>query len=119
MNSTMEALTYEVPLVVIPQIEEQMITARNVTEMGLGLKLERPTLTTSLLAEAVAHVHNSQAIAAKVASMAQAIKEAGGPKAVLTLVDRIVEVEGGTAFVVSQETSSESKVTSTTNSMGR
>jgi MGT family glycosyltransferase len=119
MNSTMEALTYEVPLVVIPQIEEQMITARNVTEMGLGLKLERPTLTTNLLAEAVAHVHNSQAIAAKVASMAQAIKEAGGPKAVLTLVDRIVEVEGGTAFVVSQETSSESKVTSTTNSMGR
>ena len=91
MNSTMEALSYEVPLVVIPQIEEQMITADNLVKMGLGLKLDRPKLTTSLLAEAVAAVYSSEAVATKCSAMADAIKAAGGPRAVLNLVEHMLD----------------------------
>gem|GEM_PF-336602 len=90
MNSTMEALSYEVPLVVIPQIEEQMITADNVVKMGLGMKLDRPKLTTPALAEAVATVYESKEIAAKVTAMSEAIHAAGGPRAVLKLVELMI-----------------------------
>ncbi len=90
MNSTMESLSYEVPLVVIPQIEEQMITARQVDSMGLGIALDRPTLTTSSLAEAVNRVHNNPSFAKNVSTMAAAIAEAGGPKSVLRIVENII-----------------------------
>lgn len=45
MNSTMESLYYGVPMVVIPQMPEQAMTARRVDELGLGLMLDKNTLT--------------------------------------------------------------------------
>ena len=49
MNSTMESLYYGVPMVVIPQMPEQAMTARRVDELGLGLMLDKNTLTSESL----------------------------------------------------------------------
>ena len=40
-NSVMEALYYGVPLVVIPQVPQQIITANRVAELGLGVAIEK------------------------------------------------------------------------------
>ena len=56
MNSVMEGLSYGVPLVVIPQISEQRVTARRVQELGLGIAFDREMVTADRLREAVAHV---------------------------------------------------------------
>ena len=40
MNSTMEALYYGVPMVAIPQMVEQAMTARRIAELVLGLHLD-------------------------------------------------------------------------------
>ena len=39
MNSTSEALYYEVPLIMFPQTPEQGAVARRVEELGAGIKL--------------------------------------------------------------------------------
>ena len=41
MNSTMEAMNAGVPLVVVPQMHEQEVTAKRVDELGLGVHLPR------------------------------------------------------------------------------
>jgi len=56
MNSVMESLSFGVPLVVIPHILAQEVTARRVQELGLGLALDTATVTADHLREAVAQV---------------------------------------------------------------
>jgi MGT family glycosyltransferase len=45
MNSTMEALYYGVPMVVLSQMMEQEMTARRIEELGLGVALDQENLT--------------------------------------------------------------------------
>ncbi|HEX6288595.1 MAG TPA: macrolide family glycosyltransferase [Herpetosiphonaceae bacterium] len=80
MNSTMEALSYGVPLVVIPQMAEQAITAKRVAEMGLGLTLDKYTMTVEMLRDAAARVLNEASFREQAAQMQAAIREAGGYK---------------------------------------
>ena len=79
MNSTMEAQSYGVPLVVIPQIEEQGITARQVAQMMLGIAIERASLDTIALRTAVERVHGEPVFRTRSAGMRDAIRAAGGP----------------------------------------
>jgi len=58
MNSTMESLYYGVPMIAIPQDTEQMITARRIAHMGLGVMLERKAVNAATLREAVERVTN-------------------------------------------------------------
>ena len=78
MNSVMESLYYGVPLVVIPQIMEQEATAKRVQELGLGIALDRTTVTADVLREAVAQVAYDPAFLLRVQTMQQEIREAGG-----------------------------------------
>lgn len=78
MNSVMESLYYAVPLVVIPQISEQAVTARRVQELGLGVALDRQTVTTAVLREAVAQVAHDLTFRTRAQAMQQVIHEAGG-----------------------------------------
>jgi MGT family glycosyltransferase len=78
LNSTMESLCFEVPLVVLPSIREQRLTARRVQELGLGVVLDRVELTPETLREAVRAVASDPDIHTRVKSMQQLTRSAGG-----------------------------------------
>ena len=80
MNSTMESLYYEVPMVSAPQMPEQAANARRVEELGLGRRLSAD-LTAAALREAVDAVANDPKTRTNLADMARTIGKAGGAPA--------------------------------------
>lgn len=58
MNSTMEALSFNTPLVVVPQGADQNLVAERVTDLGLGCVLDPETLSADDLYDAVETVHS-------------------------------------------------------------
>lgn len=78
MNSTMESLWFGVPLVVVPQMIEQEINAHRVQELGLGLALDKETLTAEKLRAAVEQVVRDPDFRAHVQAMQKEIRLAGG-----------------------------------------
>ncbi|HTK11035.1 MAG TPA: macrolide family glycosyltransferase [Ktedonobacteraceae bacterium] len=78
MNSTMESLSFGVPLVVVPQMMEQEMTARRVQELGLGLALDRETLTAETLRAAVEQVTQDPGFRTRVQAMQHEVHQAGG-----------------------------------------
>lgn len=56
MNSIMEAVSRDVPLVTLPQVPEQALNARRVRELGLGEVLDSEALTPELVRETVLRV---------------------------------------------------------------
>lgn len=69
MNSTMEAMNAGVPLVVIPQMYEQELTAKRVDDLGLGVYLPKEEVTVSRLQEAVQAVAGDQEVLSRVKNM--------------------------------------------------
>lgn len=61
INTVMEALYYGVPMVVIPPLDNRIfnVTAKRVAELGLGVMVERQTLSVSALRQAVMLVANN------------------------------------------------------------
>jgi len=80
MNSVMEGLYYGVPLVVLPQMLEQRVTAKRVEELGLGIALERNALTGDLLQEAVTRVASEPEFRTRVQQMRDSLRESGGAR---------------------------------------
>ncbi|MFL5700975.1 MAG: nucleotide disphospho-sugar-binding domain-containing protein [Ktedonobacteraceae bacterium] len=78
MNSVMEGLYYGVPLVVIPQMLEQRITAKRVEELGLGIALDSNAVTVDRLQEAVRRVASEPQFRTRVQHMRDIIRESGG-----------------------------------------
>ncbi len=77
-NSVMEAFSFGVPVIVVPQNDEQTLTATRVVELGLGCALESANLSESVLRTAVSQVQQP-AIRATVSQMQTAVQTAGGP----------------------------------------
>jgi MGT family glycosyltransferase len=78
MNSTMESLRFGVPLVVVPQMWEQEMNGRRVQELGLGLALDRDTVTGESLRAAVEQVVHDSGVHTRLQSMQDEIRRAGG-----------------------------------------
>lgn len=78
MNSTMEGLNAGVPLVAVPQMPEQEITARRVEELGLGKHLQPEDTTVASLREAVSQTDGNLDVLKRVKDMQEHIKQAGG-----------------------------------------
>ena len=78
MNSTMESLSFGVPMVVIPQMGEQAATAQRVSELGLGRAFTRETVTAGALREAVETLANDAGTRARVQEMSAQVRGAGG-----------------------------------------
>lgn len=78
MNSTMESLYYGVPLVAVPQTQEQAVTAQRIADMGLGIALSKEAVTAATLREAVEQVATERAIHERVQQMQHLTREAGG-----------------------------------------
>lgn len=78
MNSTMEALWFGVPLVVVPQMIEQAQTAARMAELGLGVQLDPQTLDAATLRAAVDRVGHDRLVRERLAAMQRAVRAAGG-----------------------------------------
>ncbi len=78
MNSTMEAIYYGVPMVVVPQQPEQAMTAARVAELGLGISLEPEQVSASTMRHAVNAVCGDASYRRRVAEMQKAARDAGG-----------------------------------------
>ena len=86
MNSTMEAMNAGVPLVVVPQMHEQEVTAKRVDELGLGVHLPPKEVTVARLQKtfrtytAIKHPQPREKHAAE-------NKETGGPKQAVCAIE--------------------------------
>jgi MGT family glycosyltransferase len=80
MNSTMESVYYGVPMIVVPQMVEQNVTARRVDELGLGIALYKENITVEGLREAVEQVMDNPAYREHVLEMQKHVIDAGGYK---------------------------------------
>jgi MGT family glycosyltransferase len=78
MNSVMESLACAVPLVVIPQMAEQAVTARRVADLELGIALDKYTISVESLRDAASRVLNEPSFRHEAAKMQAAIRESGG-----------------------------------------
>ncbi len=78
MNSTMESLSFGVPLVVVPQMWEQEMNGHRVQELGLGLVQERDSVTAESLQAAVEQVAHDAEMRSHLQSMQDEIRLAGG-----------------------------------------
>lgn len=78
MNSTMEGLYFGIPLIVVPQTVEQERTAQQVEKLGLGLQLNKETLTAQVLQDAVKQVAEDETLPTRLLFMQQEIQNAGG-----------------------------------------
>ncbi|MEG7282187.1 macrolide family glycosyltransferase [Bacillus sp. 0909A] len=91
MNSTMEAMNAGVPLVVIPQMYEQELTAKRVDELGLGVYLPKEEVTVSRLQEAVQAVSGDQKVLSRVKNMQKDVKEAGGAERAAAEIEAFIK----------------------------
>ncbi|MGV4320761.1 macrolide family glycosyltransferase [Bacillus mojavensis] len=91
MNSTMEAMNAGVPLVVIPQMYEQELTAKRVDELGLGVYLPKEEVTVSRLQEAVQAVSGDQEVLSRVKNMQKDVKEAGGAERAAAEIEAFIK----------------------------
>ncbi len=78
MNSVMEALYYGIPLVVVPQMPEQVLTAQQIAGQGLGLLLDKDQLTATRLQEAVTEIYEDPTFRANAREMQAIIHASGG-----------------------------------------
>jgi MGT family glycosyltransferase len=78
MNSIMESLAHQVPLVTLPQVPEQSLNARRVRELGLGDLLDSVTLTAQGVREAVERVSAAESVRERLSWIAAEIDKAGG-----------------------------------------
>ncbi|RTL43651.1 MAG: glycosyl transferase [Candidatus Melainabacteria bacterium] len=86
MNSVMEGLSNGVPLVVVPQSGEQMLSAQRVEQLGIGLALHPRDVTVSSLRKAVEQISSQSSYRERASSLQEDIQRAGGYQ---TAVDAI------------------------------
>lgn len=79
MNSVMESLYYGVPMVVIPQMNEQTANGLRVDELGLGVHLERDNVTAEVLREVIDRVASDTEMATRVRGLAEEMRAVDGP----------------------------------------
>lgn len=77
-NSVMESMYFGVPMVLIPQQPEQQMHAQRVVDLGLGVMLDKGSVTTSTLREAVERVAHDEAYRERAQRMQQSVRAAGG-----------------------------------------
>jgi MGT family glycosyltransferase len=88
MGSTMEALTFGVPIVAVPQMTEQQANADRIAELGLGVRLPSTDLSAERLRAAVREITTDGRFSAPLREMQDHIQSAGGAPAAADIVER-------------------------------
>ena len=82
MGGTGEAIYYGVPMIAIPQMEEQAITARQIEKLGLGCDfLDKNAITSESLKAAIVKLLTQPSYKATAAEFSADMKSLGGAKA--------------------------------------
>lgn len=89
MNSTMEAVHHGVPMVALPQMPEQVVTADRVAELDLGRRLADGAITPAALRAAVDEVTTGASVAAAVAAMRADGARGGGAVAGADAIEEV------------------------------
>lgn len=88
MRSTMEALSLGVPVVALPQMPEQCVTAGRLAELGLGYSLEFPQQTREEVLKAVTRALRDAAVRPRLAWMRAEIESAPGAAGAADVVEK-------------------------------
>ncbi len=88
MNSTSEALYYDVPLVLIPHAADQPIVAARVEELGAGMVLNKDKLTAATLRSTVVNVMQNRKYKTQAEDIGRTLRDAGGYRAALERIDQ-------------------------------
>jgi MGT family glycosyltransferase len=94
MNSVMESLYHGVPMVVVPQMNEQRANALRVAELGLGVHLDREGVDAQTLAETVSTVAEDTSVRANVTAMREEIRRVDGPTVAADAVEAHLSRQG-------------------------
>ncbi len=82
MGGTGESIYYGVPMIAIPQMDEQAITAKEIERNGLGFAfLDKKAITSKLLKEKIQILLNDSSYKEKVNEFSDDMKALGGAKA--------------------------------------
>jgi MGT family glycosyltransferase len=87
MRSTMEALSFGVPIVAMPQMPEQRVTADRLAELGLGLCLEPGRQTREAVRQAVTTLMHDVSIRPRLDWMRGEIERAPGAPAAAEVIE--------------------------------
>ena len=90
MNSTMEALHFGVPTIVIPQASEQKVTAQRVVELDLGRDIESDAISAEFLLQISESVASDNRIRRGVKAMQKEIAAAGGPDRAVSAINKLL-----------------------------
>ncbi|MEU8433913.1 macrolide family glycosyltransferase [Streptomyces sp. NPDC029216] len=90
MGSVMEALSFAVPMIAIPQMSEQRANADRLTQLGLGRLLHRDHLTPQTLRDTAHHVLNDPTYRHHTHTMRDHIHHAGGAPAAADVVEALL-----------------------------
>jgi MGT family glycosyltransferase len=91
LNSVMESLYFGIPMVVVPSIKEQRLTARRIGELGLGEVLDREILTAQILHRHARSVACDEEIRNRISTMKSLTRSAGGYKRATEFIVRFTE----------------------------
>lgn len=80
MNSTNEALYYDVPLILIPQFIDQPAVANRVAELGAGVVIEKDKVTAEVLKQSVVMILSDNNFKINSKKIGKSLREAGGYK---------------------------------------
>ncbi len=80
MNSTQEGLYYGVPLIIIPQQQEQAHVAMQVVRTGSGICLKKSKITSVLLKSSVERIISDHSYRENALKMRDSFINAGGPR---------------------------------------
>jgi MGT family glycosyltransferase len=80
LNSVMESLTSGVPMVIVPSIKEQQLTAHRVQALGCGVVLGRDSVTAASLLQHASAIADDETIRARLKDIQEKIAAAGGYK---------------------------------------
>ncbi|MEC1394106.1 glycosyltransferase [Bacillus velezensis] len=87
MNSTSEALYYEVPLVVIPQANDQPMIANRLEELQAGYRIDPEEVSVKNLQKAVELILSTPSYRENVKMISKSFKESGGEQKALKAID--------------------------------
>lgn len=80
MNSTSEALYYNVPLVMIPLTSDQPLVANRVQELGAGISLNKLNLSATDMREALSEVLSNPFYKQQACLIGESLRQSGGYK---------------------------------------
>ena len=91
MNSVSESLSFGVPLVVIPQMSEQLFVGRRAEELGAAIVLDKRAVSAASLRAAVDRVLSEKAYRQNAARIGDSFRTAGGPPLAVNAIDECLQ----------------------------